>query len=200
MIGKRIGIMVLGGVLILLAAACSSNNCPLENTVLCNYHFYDSEGTSITYSDAITIKTLLPGTKTTYTYRKLGYQTVVKERRDSTLIEQGYNESVANVRRDTILVNKSSSRSEVSVPMSYLNPADTLIFQYESISRGDTLIVSHKSHAHVELPECGAHYYHTLTGIKSTDAAIDHVEIVNSEVNYQGLENVKIYFNGVAEE
>ena len=27
-----------------IMAACSSNNCPLENFVACNYGFYDEEG------------------------------------------------------------------------------------------------------------------------------------------------------------
>ena len=48
----------------LMLAGCYSNNCPLENTVTCNYGFYDAAGTPITYVDTITVTTLKPGYKT----------------------------------------------------------------------------------------------------------------------------------------
>lgn len=182
----------------MLIAACSSNNCPLESSVYCNYYFYDSEGNAISFSEPFTVKTLLPGQKTVYTYRKLGETTVTKERRDTLLIDQGYTESVSVSRRDTILVNKTSN-SFIEVPMSYLNKVDTLIFDYTNITRNDTLYVHHDSYAHVELPECGVHYYHNLKSIETTDAAIYNIEISNPKVTFEGLENVKIYFNGVAE-
>lgn len=183
---------------VMLVAACSSNNCPLESSVYCNYYFYDSEGQPISFSEPFTVKTLLPGQKTVYTYRKLGEATVTKERQDTVLIGRGYTETTSIVRRDTVLVNKSS-KSFIEVPMSYLNKVDTLIFDYTNITRNDTLYVRHDSYAHVELPECGVHYYHNLKSIDATDAAIYRVEISNPKVTFDGLENVKIYFNGVAE-
>ena len=42
--------------------------------------------------------------------------------------------------------------------------------------------------------------FHTLLGVTATDAAIDHIEISEPKVNYDGKTNVKIYFNGVAVE
>ncbi len=192
-------LIALCSAIAVVLTSCSSNNCPLENTVLCNYYFYDMDGTPITYTQPITITTLMPGTQTWYVYRKLGYTTATLDHRDSTYINDGYSETLDVTRRDTILVNQSSTRSFVQVPMSYFNPADTLVFKYTNISRNDTIVVSHRSYAHVELPECGTHYFHQLTGISATDAAIDHIEISNPLVNYEGKENVKIYFNGVAE-
>lgn len=184
---------------IAILVACSSNNCPLENTVTCNYYFYDSEGVAIKYGDSFSVTTLLPGEKTVYVYRKLGYTTVTTDNPDTAYVNAGYTETVAIVRRDTVLVNKASNRSSIQVPMSYYNKADTLIFTYSSISHRDTIIVQHDSYPHVELPECGTHFYHNLRAIRATDAAIDHVDIVNPLVNHEGNENVKIYFNGVVE-
>ncbi len=192
-------LLMLSAVIALVSASCSSNNCPLENTVLCNYYFYDMDGTPITYTEPITITTLMPGTQTLYKYRKLGYTTVTLDHPDSTYIADGYSETTETARRDTILVNQSSTRAYVQIPMSHFNPADTLVFKYTNISRNDTIVVSKKSYAHVELPECGTHYFHQLIQIKSTDAAIDHIDISNPLVNYEGKENVKIYFNGLAE-
>ncbi len=184
---------------LLLIVACSSNNCPLENKVSCNYHFYDSEGNAVKYTDYLTIKTLKPGYKKEYTYRKLGEQTIVTYSPAPSYVEQGYTETIADVRKDTILVNKSNSHSNVSVPMSYVNDADTLVLHYGSITAKDTIIISHDSYPYVEMPECGSYMFHILTGVRYTEAAIDRVEIANPKVNYEGKENIKIYFNGVAE-
>ena len=184
---------------LLLLSGCSASNCPLENTVTCNYGFYDSEGTAVTYNDTITVSTLLPGTKTVYIYRRLGYTTVTLDKQDSSYIKNGYNQSTAVVRRDTILLNRISGASTMSVPMKYFSDNDTIILSYASISNKDTLYVSHDSYSYVELPECGTQRFHTLTGLRSTYNGISGIEIVNPKVNYDGKENVKIYFNGTVE-
>lgn len=165
----------------------------------CNYGFYDSEGTAVTYNDTITVSTLLPGTKTVYIYRRLGYTTVTLDKQDSSYIKNGYNQSTAVVRRDTILLNRISGASTMSVPMKYFSDNDTIILSYASISNKDTLYVSHDSYSYVELPECGTQRFHTLTGLRSTYSGISGIEIVNPKVNYDGKENVKIYFNGTVE-
>lgn len=182
-----------------LLAACDASNCPLESTVTCNYGFYDSEGTAVSYGDTITIKTLLAGWQVQYTYRRLGYQAQTLSYRDSTLLAQGWTETVANVRRDTVLVNKLAGASSMELPMMYFSAEDTLILSYASIKNCDTLYVAHESYSNVDLPECGTHRFHYLKAVRSTHAAIDHVEISSPEVNYKGNENVKLYFYGTAE-
>lgn len=182
---------------VLLLMGCYSNNCPLENTVTCNYGFYDAEGTAISYYDTITVTTLMPGYKTVYTYRKLGNVTVTKDSRDTALVNQGYTESVAQQRRDTILLNQLLGASSMKVPMSFFHEKDTLILSYKTISKKDTIKIRHTSYPYVELPECGTYRFHTLQDITATDAAIHHIEISEPKVNYEGNVNVKIYFNGV---
>ncbi len=185
---------------LILLFSCSSNNCPLENRVSCNYHFYDSEGNAIKYTDYLTIKTLRPGSKKEYTYRKLGEQTVVTDVQTPSYVEEGYTETVSDVRNDTVLLNKSNTLTSASLPMSYTGTADTLVFHYGSITAKDTVIISHTPYPFVEMPECGSYMFHTLTGIRcNTNAAIDRIEIANANVNYEGQENIKIYFYGIAE-
>ena len=186
-------------VLLLVLTACYSNNCPLESTVTCNYGFYDSEGTPIQYRDTINVSTLLPGKKTVYTYRQLGQRTITSDTPREDLVEDGYLETVSQVRRDTLLVNKLFGASSMKLPMKYYSESDTIILSYSSLSRKDTLYIAHNSYTNVDLPECGAHRFHHLLMIHNTDAGIDHVEIVNSDVNYEGRENIKIYFNGTGE-
>ena len=188
------------GVAALLLVGCYSNNCPLENTVTCNYGFYDAEGTAISYIDTITVKTLMPGYKTVYTYRKLGNKTVTKDAPDTALVNQGYTETTSQQRKDTILLNQLLGASSMKVPMSYYHEEDTLILSYNMISRKDTIKIRHSSYPNVELPECGTYRFHHLLGITATDAAIDRIEICEPTVNYDGNTNVKIYFNGVVSE
>ena len=196
----RLKILVCLGTLVpVLFVGCYSNNCPLNNAVTCNYSFYDAAGHPITYTDAITVTTLKPGQKTVYVYRKLGEQTLTKNYQDTALINQGYTETPTIQRNDTILLNKVQNVSQISIPMSYFNGIDTLVFEYGQISLKDTIKIYHNSYPHVELPECGTYRFHTLQSIETTDAAIDHIEISNSQVGYEGNENVKIYFNGVVE-
>lgn len=171
----------------------------MDNYVSCNYYFYDSEGTSVSLADTLTVKTLLPGYKTNYIYRKLGYTTITLDYQDSTYINNGYAETTKEVRRDTILVNKLTNGTYFQLPMSYFNDEDTIVMSYSSISLSDTIKVRHDSYPHIELPECGAYRFHTLRNVTSTDRNIDKIEISNPKVDYDGNENIKIYFNGTAE-
>lgn len=182
-----------------LLCSCSASNCPLENTVTCNYGFYDTNGTPIIYNDEITISTLLPGYKTVYIYKKLNEETVTLNYHDENYINNGYTEFINKLRCDTILINKISEISSIKVPMSYYSNNDTVIIAYSSIINKDTLYINHNSYTHVDLPECGTARFHTLNNIHSTDYGINNVEIVDADVNYEGNENIKIYFNGTAD-
>ncbi len=183
----------------ILFFSCSANNCPLESNVTCNYGFYDSEGTPITYNDVITVTTLLSGSKTVYTYKKLNMETVVLDYHDESYIQEGYVETVSEVRRDTVLLNKISNISSMKLPMSYYSKNDTIIISYSSISNKDTIFINHNSYTYVDLPECGTKRFHTIKEIRSTESGIYNVEIADASVNFDGNENIKIYFNGIAE-
>lgn len=196
----RLLLTLLAPLAALLLAGCDASNCPLESTVTCNYSFYDSEGQAVSYADTITVTTLLPGYRTLYTYRMMGQQARTLYHRDTTLVAAGWTESVAEVRRDTTLLNRISGASSMQLPMSYFSSEDTLVLTYSSLSLRDTLYVSHESYSNVDLPECGTHRFHQLTALRcNTHVAIDRVEINNKEVNYEGRENIKIYFYGTAE-
>ena len=170
----------------------------MNNTVTCNYYFYNTEGSAMEYPYEITVSAILPGGKDVYIYRKFGSETITSATKRTDLVEDGYSESTEFQRNDTILINKASSKQYVEVPMSYFNRVDTLLFRYSNISLPDTIYLEHESYAHVDIPECGSYRYHNIVSIKSTENAIDHLEITNSTVNYDQEQNVKIYFNSIA--
>lgn len=170
----------------------------MDNTVTCNYHFYDSEGVPVQYPYDITVSAIMPGGKQVYVYNKLGELTIKSETIRRDLIESGYSQSIRTERNDTILINKANNKAFLQVPMSYFNRIDTLLFTYSNITSPDTIYLEHDSYAHVDIPECGSYRYHGLIKARATGNAIDHIEIVNPTVNYDKKENIKIYFNGTA--
>lgn len=184
---------------ILLLAGCYSNNCPVNNIVSCNYYFYDMEGTPITYGDHITVSAIRPGSHQVYVYRKLGEQTITSNTPRPDLVDNGFSESTQQQRNDTILINKAANKQYLQVPMSYFNKVDTLLLRYGAILLPDTIYVEHESYPHVDIPECGSYRYHTIKDARATGNAIDHIEIANPTVNYDQNENIKIYFNQVAD-
>lgn len=181
--------------MLMLLGACTSANCPLDNYVLCNYGFYDSNGNSVKLVDELTVTTLRPGNKQMYLYRQLGYANITLAYVDSALLDSGYVCTPITVRRDTVLANKLTEASKFSVPMSYFSNEDTLVMHYASLSSADTIYVSHESYAHVELPECGSYRFHALKSVRFTTYGLVDVQISNPTVTYEGNENFKIIFN-----
>lgn len=175
--------------------ACTSANCPLDNYVLCNYGFYDTNGFPVKLNDELTVTTLKPGNKQMYLYRQLGYANITLAYIDSALMDSGYICTPITVRNDTVLVNKLSDASKFSVPMSYFGTEDTIVIHYASLSSADTIYVEHEAYAHVELPECGSYRFHTLKQARFTTYGLVDVQISNPTVTYEGYENVKILFN-----
>lgn len=117
----------------------------------------------------------------------------------SQLVDNGYKETVSITRHDSIILNRIPNASKLSLPMAYHNQGDTLIFNYSSLSRNDTIYIAHDNFPQVNLPECGTYMFHRITGAKSTDTSIERIEISNPNVNYEGKENIKIYFMGTLE-
>ena len=179
--------------------ACSASNCPLESTVTCNFGFYDSEGNAVVYNDTLSVTTLREGNKVIYVYRKMGYPSVTLNYPDSAYIDNGYSETKSIVRNDSVLVNKLTAAHSMSLPMSYFSSSDTLIITYSSISNKDTIYITHDSFSFVELPECGTHRFHNIKDVKYTESGIFSISVSDPHVNYDGNENIKIFFNGTAQ-
>lgn len=85
------------------------------------------------------------------------------------------------------------TNKEVQLPMSYTHGCDTVLFRYDG-SEADTLFVQHSNIPFYQSMECGTVMYHNITGVEHTHNLIDSVEVVHSFVNFDGNENLKIYF------
>ena len=97
-----------------------------------------------------------------------------------------------------VLVNRLVGKSTMSLPVSYYADADTLIFTLsdaDGLLARDTLWVSKVSTPHSDDPSCPTHVWHEVTDVRHTRYLIDSVAIVNRSINYDGLENFRIFFH-----
>lgn len=95
-----------------------------------------------------------------------------------------------------VLANRLVDASQVKLPVSYYNDADTLefLFQGEDGEGSDTLYIEKKNIAHLDDVSCPAHMWHYITHVYSTHHLIDTVLISEPNINYDGKENLQIYF------
>lgn len=153
----------------IVAASCTSNDCPLNNTVSLICGFYNSnDGSAISIGNTLTV----------------------------TL-------------RDSIILNRSIGASTIALPMSYSAETDTLVFVYSPVDSiagiSDTLTLSKTNQAHFISLECGTKVFHTITAVNHTlrtadkihRYAIDSIVVSNPNVNFDGQENLKIYYTVV---
>ena len=152
---------------LLILCACDNFSCPLNNTVESVYGFYAA--TRDEAGELITGQSVSVGD--TITIKALG--------------------------RDTVLVNRLINKTGVSLPLSFFQDEDGFEFKFtdqESRTGYDTLWVVKSNLRHWDDPSCPVHMWHTITDVRFTRHLIDTLVITNPIVNYDGLENIQIYF------
>ncbi len=109
--------------------------------------------------------------------------------------------------RDSVVLNRLTDGTSIKLPMSYNEPADTLVFVFKPAGAvetvADTVVVSKTNSPHFVSLDCARSMFHTITGVscskRTPDAvykyAIGQVVITNAEVNYEERENLQIFFN-----
>ena len=102
---------------------------------------------------------------------------------------------------DSILYNKGISTSKLSLPMSYWNEADSLILNISGSSEQykPIIIINKSNTVHFESPDCPSVMFHVIEGVDWDNdlGLIDSVTISNPAVNYDALENIRIYLHTV---
>lgn len=155
------GVVAAAVAAIVLATACSSVDCPLNNRVYTKYSLRTPGGTVDTLKMTCTVST---------------------NRADGS---------------DSVIINRDTLVTEMSLPMSYTHPQDTFFVDLssETFSSLDTIVVSKEDYMHFESTECAASYFHKITGVTTTHHAIDSVAVKTSGVTYDTSKNhFYIYF------
>ena len=145
-------------------AACSNIDCPLDNVVSMQCNLYASE-------TAQPLK--LPVSLT-----------------------------ITPAGRDTVLLNQAKDITSFLLPLKEAGERDTLLLHFSNGDQlaTDTLFVNHTPHAHFESLDCPASFFQTIHSASHTSHAlselpltIDSVRVIRSTVNYDDIENIRIF-------
>lgn len=149
-----------------LMGACSNIDCPLDNQVVMTLSFFNSRsGEAVSISDSLSVYGLKEG-------------------------------------KEEILFNRGVSLSSITLPLNQSSDHDTLllVFHNDSERVTDTLYLQHSRQPHFEAIDCPASVFHRLITsqisvrtIASSLPTIDSVIISNSNVNYEDVENLKVF-------
>ena len=111
--------------------------------------------------------------------------------------------SVTPAGRDTVLLNNATDISSFLLPLKESGVCDTLLLHFSNssgIDAVDTLFVNHTPQPHFESLDCPSSVFHTITDVRATSHSlgnmpltIDSVALVRSIVNYDDVENIRIY-------
>ena len=155
-----------------LLLACDNVSCPLNNTVECVYGFYASTRTAggpFVAGNAVSVADTL---------------------------------TVTALGADSVLINRLYNKSGMKLPVSFYAEMDSIMLTFKDtlgqVAR-DTIYVSKTNQAHLDDPSCPLHMWHTVTAVSSSHNLIDSILINHPEINYDGLENLQIYFRTAAE-
>lgn len=104
--------------------------------------------------------------------------------------------TVAVVRpgNDSIVLNRKSAATGVSVPLGYTNECDTFVFRFGLTSIVDSVFIHHTNQPYFISLDCGTAMFHTLTSADCTHHVLQSVIITNPEINYDAFENLQLVF------
>lgn len=152
------------GMLMVGLSACSNIDCPLDNVVSLQCNLYDaSTQSALTLSDVL---------------------------------------SVTPAGRDTLLLNQATGIKSFLLPLKEVGTQDTLLLHFANAQGAvqvDTLFVNHTPQPHFESLDCPNSVFHTLNAVRvsaqgsANSAIVDSVSLVRPIVNYDDIENIRLF-------
>ncbi|MBR6031726.1 MAG: hypothetical protein IKP36_07180 [Bacteroidaceae bacterium] len=96
---------------------------------------------------------------------------------------------------DAVLLNRSVGTAQLTLPLSYWQDEDTLVFSINSNGYffQDTVWITKTNLVHYESPDCPAKLFHTIQDVRSTHDFIESISITRPSVNYETTENLQIH-------
>ena len=152
------------GMLMVGLSACSNIDCPLDNVVSLQCNLYDANTQS-----ALTLSDVL---------------------------------SVTPAGRDTLLLNQATGIKSFLLPLKEAGTQDTLLLHFATAQGAvqvDTLFVNHTPQPHFESLDCPNSVFHTLNAVRvsaqcsANSAIVDSVSLVRPIVNYDDIENIRLF-------
>lgn len=151
-------------------SSCTNIECPLDNVVVMTAHLYETEtGNPLTITDSLTVFTSP---------------------------------------KDSILLNRAQGIKKFAVPVRHGASCDTLLLRFSNIDQAasDTLFISKTDLPHFESIDCPATMFHYIKSVSWTShrladfpLTIDSVAVIRSKVDYDDVENIRIYLRSTAQ-
>ena len=159
---------LLIGLSSLVISACSSIDCPVQNTVSVQYEIRDKSGEPLSITDSLS---------------------VITERLDGKYVDV-----TALFNSDNVTLNRLIDKSAFSLPISYSHPEDILLFCFSDSVKTvvDTVWIKKNDIPHFESVDCSAAFFHELTNVRHTHHAIDSLVLINTSVTYD-VQTVHFY-------
>ncbi|MBO4444133.1 MAG: hypothetical protein J5814_05130 [Bacteroidaceae bacterium] len=101
--------------------------------------------------------------------------------------------TVVGAKGDSVILNRKKNASGFTFPLGYTHDCDTFVLHYTR-DVCDSLFLWHDNHPYFISLDCGTAMFHTLTRAECTHTLLQEAVIVNPEINYDGQENIKLYF------
>lgn len=154
--------------LALLTVACTSIDCPVQNTVYTAYHIYDTDGNRISLGDMLSVTTTR------------------RDGTDSVLL----NRMTGNSEFE-LPISYNDPEDTLFFEISRMAPTEEAT---EEVLVRDTVWVAKDNYPHFESVDCNASFFHTITAVKWTRNIIDSIAINNKSVTYDASkEHFHIY-------
>lgn len=99
---------------------------------------------------------------------------------------------------DKVLYNRGVGKSDVKLPMSYYQNADTLKIRVwgDGYAYESDIVLEKTNTEYFESPDCPVNMFHNITGARVLNGMmVDSVVVIKPSVNYQTDENIKIYLH-----
>ena len=153
---KRLPLFLLS----LIAVACSTIDCPVQNVVSVQYEIRDKAGNALALTDSLSVVTMR--------------------------LDGEYVNITTLLNSDDVTLNKLIGKSSFSLPISYSHPDDILFFCFTDTVKTvvDTVWIEKEDIPHFESVDCSANFFHDITDVRYTQHAIDSLVLKNSHVDY----------------
>ncbi len=106
---------------------------------------------------------------------------------------------------DTVLLNRSTKFSKLSLPMGYVQNVDSFRFKFKTKAGVviDTVCIEHTNTPHFESLDCGVSIFHVVKRVtvskrkptKDFPTAIDSIVIINPKVTYEANDHFKVFIS-----
>ena len=149
---------------LVMLAACSSIDCPLNNVVLLKGGFYSANGDTLALAltDTMTVTT----------------QGITENGKEEVLIVN----QLSGKHTFSMALSYEGREDEYHFH-----------FWGDDYDVRDTVRVTKENTPHFESPDCPTGMFHRITSVRATNTFIDSVTITQPLVNYDQAENLKIH-------